>query len=210
MTAETFGTFALVFAGTGAIVVNEIHGGITHVGIALTFGLIVAAMIYALGGVSGSHMNPAVSLALCVAGRFPRRELLPYAVAQTAGAFAASALLAAMFPESQTLGATLPSGSAGQSWVMEFVLTTILMVVILGVISGSKEARVFAGVAIGATIALEAMFAGPVCGASMNPVRSFAPAVVSGHVEHLWVYLSAPVVGALTGVGVWNLMEEPK
>lgn len=210
MTAETFGTFALVFAGTGAIVVNETHGGITHVGIALTFGLIVAAMIYALGGVSGSHMNPAVSLALCVAGRFPRRELLPYAVAQTAGAFAASALLAAMFPESQTLGATLPSGSAGQSWVMEFVLTTILMVVILGVISGSKEARVFAGVAIGATIALEAMFAGPVCGASMNPVRSFAPAVVSGHVEHLWVYLSAPVVGALTGVGVWNLMEEPK
>ena len=210
MTAETFGTFALVFAGTGAIVVNETHGGITHVGIALTFGLIGAAMIYAIGGVSGSHMNPAVSLALCVAGRFPRRELLPYAVAQTAGAFAASALLAAMFPESQTLGATLPSGSAGQSWVMEFVLTTILMVVILGVISGSKEARVFAGVAIGATIALEAMFAGPVCGASMNPVRSFAPAVVSGHVEHLWVYLSAPVVGALTGVGVWNLMEEPK
>jgi len=208
--AEVFGTFSLVFAGTGAIVVDDTFGHVTHVGIALTFGLIVAAMIYSLGEVSGSHMNPAVSLGLCVAGRFAWRDLAPYALAQVAGAFLASGLLHLMFPEHDKLGATLPSGPDLQSWAMEFVLTLILMVVVMGVVSGSSATGAFAGVAIGSAIALEALFAGPVSGASMNPVRSLAPAVVSGHIERLWIYLSAPVAGAVAGVGVWRLMEGPE
>ena len=206
--AEAFGTFALVFAGTGAIVVNATHGGsITHVGIALTFGLIVLAMIYALGDVSGAHLNPAVTLAFVVAGRFSIHDVPRYVVAQALGAFAASFVLQLMFPDHPTLGATLPSGSPVQSWVMEFILTLILMTVILGVSTGSEEKGVLAGIAIGSTIALEALFAGPVSGASMNPIRSLAPAVVSGHLEHLWVYLSAPIAGAIAGVGIWSLIR---
>ena len=206
--AEAFGTFALVFAGTGAIVVNATHGGsITHVGIALTFGLIVLAMIYALGDVSGAHLNPAVTLAFVVAGRFSLRDVPGYLAGQAIGAFIASVVLQLLFTDHATLGATLPSGSVMQSWVMEFILTLILMTVILGVSTGSKEKGVLAGIAIGSTIALEAMFAGPVCGASMNPFRSLAPAVVSGRVEHLWIYLSAPFAGAMAGVGIWTLIR---
>jgi aquaporin Z len=209
--AEAFGTFALVFAGTGAIVVNDTHGGaITHVGIALTFGLIVLAMIYAVGDVSGAHLNPAVTLGFVVAGRFPWAAVPGYVAAQVAGAFLASGLLRAMFPEHGTLGATLPAGPAGQSFVMEFVLTLVLMVVILGVSTGAKEKGVLAGVAVGAVIALEALFGGPVCGASMNPARSLAPAVVGGKTAFLWVYLTAPVLGAVAGVGVSAVVHGPK
>ena len=208
--AEAFGTFAMVFAGTGAIVVNTTHGGsITHVGIAFTFGLIVLAMIYALGDVSGAHLNPAVTLAFVVAGRFSLRDVPGYLAGQAIGAFIASVVLQLLFTDHATLGATLPSGSVMQSWVMEFILTLILMTVILGVSTGSKEKGVLAGIAIGSTIALEAMFAGPVCGASMNPFRSLAPAVVSGRVEHLWIYLSAPFAGAMAGVGIWTLIRPP-
>jgi aquaporin Z len=207
--AECLGTFALVFAGTGAIVVNEAGGGVIgHGGIALTFGLVVLAMIYAFGDVSGAHFNPAVTLGFCLARRFPARRVAPYVAAQLAGAFAASALLRALFPANEKLGSTQPAGPAWQSFVLELVLTWLLMLVILRVSTGAKEKGITAGIAVGAVIALEAMFAGPVCGASMNPARSLAPAVVSGHVEHLWLYLVAPVVGAALAVPTCGCVGE--
>ena len=199
--AEFLGTFALVFAGTGAIVINAAtHGTIGHAGIALTFGLVVLAMIHTFGDVSGAHLNPAVTLGFAAARRLGWSEVPGYLAAQTAGAFAASTLLRGLFPADATLGATLPAGPAGQSFVLEIVLTAVLMLVILSVSSGAKEKGVTAGIAIGSIIALEAMFAGPICGASMNPARSLAPALVSGHLEHLWIYLTAPVLGALLAV----------
>jgi aquaporin NIP len=199
--AELIGTFALVFAGTGAIVINQTsNGAVTHVGIALTFGLVVLAMIYALGDISGAHLNPAVTLAFWSARLFPAGEVAPYLASQCAGAFAASGVLKLLFPQSATLGATLPAGPVMQSFVLEFILTALLMFVILNVSTGAKEKGITAGVAIGAVIALEALFAGPICGASMNPARSLAPAVVSGHLEHLWIYLTATVLGAQLAV----------
>ena len=195
-TAEGFGTFCLVFAGTGAIVINAASGGaITHPGIALTFGLIVMAMIQAVGDVSGAHLNPAVTLGFFTARRLPGRDVLPYIGAQFGGAIAASLMLALLFPADPLLGATLPAGSAMQSLVLEIVLTLILMVVILSVSTGSREKGLLAGITIGGVVALEAMFAGPICGASMNPARSLAPAVVSGQLQHLWLYLAGPAIG---------------
>jgi aquaporin NIP len=195
--AEFLGTFALVFAGTGAIVINqETHGMITHVGVALTFGLIVLAMIYTLGEISGAHLNPAVTTAFAVAGRFPWRNVGGYVAAQLAGALGASGLLRLLFPANDSLGATLPSGPPGQSFILEIVLTFLLMLVILRVSTGAREKGITAGIAIGAVITLEAMFAGPISGASMNPARSLAPAVIAGHWQSLWIYLAAPVLGA--------------
>ena len=199
--AEFIGTFALVFAGTGAIVINETSdGAITHVGIALTFGLIVLAMIYTIGDISGAHINPAVSLGFFAARRFPLRKVVPYFLSQCAGAFAGSAILRFLFPQNATLGATQPAGSATQSFFLEVILTAILMFVILSVSTGAAEKGITAGIAIGAVIALEAMFAGPISGASMNPARSLAPAVVSQHLSSLWIYLVAPAIGALLAV----------
>jgi MIP family channel proteins len=210
LVAEVFGTFCLVFAGTGAVVVNDTHGGVvTHVGVALTFGLVVLAMIYAVGDVSGCHLNPAVTLGFVAARRFEARRVVPYIACQCLGAFLASGALRAMFPSHATLGATLPAEEAIQSWVMEFVLTLMLMVVILSVSTGSKEKGLLAGVAVGAVIALEALFGGPVSGASMNPARSLAPAVVAGRLDHLWVYLTAPVAGAVAGVLVCGVIHGP-
>lgn len=199
--SEFLGTFTLVFAGTGAIVINAAsQGAIGHAGIALTFGLVVLAMIYTFGDVSGAHLNPAVTLAFAVARRFAWREVPGYLAAQISGALAASLLLRALYPQDATLGATLPAGSEMQSFVLELVLTAMLMLTILSVSTGAKEKGITAGIAIGGVIALEAMFAGPACGASMNPARSLAPALVSGHLEHLWLYLAAPVLGALMAV----------
>ena len=198
-TSELLGTFALVFAGTGAIVINDVSGGaITHAGIALTFGLIVLAMIYTFGDVSGAHLNPAVTLGFFVAGRMPGREVFPYIVAQLLGATLASGVLRGLFPAHRNLGATIPAGSAMQSFVLEFILTAMLMLVILSVSIGAKEKGITAGIAVGSVIALEAMFAGPICGASMNPARSFAPAIISGQLGALWIYLAAPTLGALS------------
>ena len=205
--AELIGTFALVFCGTGAIVINQQSGGaITHVGVAITFGLIVMSMIYSLGSISGAHLNPAVSIAFTVAGRFAAKRLPGYIICQLAGALLASATLRLLFPANEYLGSTLPAGSDMQSFVMELLLTFFLMLVIVNVATGSKEQGMFAGIAIGAVVTLEAMFAGPVCGASMNPVRSIAPAVVSGHVQHLWLYIVAPVAGAILAIPTWRYL----
>ncbi len=199
--AEVIGTFALVFAGTGAIVINDVSGGsITHVGIALTFGLVVLAMIYTIGDISGAHLNPAVTSAFWLAGRFPAGLVIPYIASQCVGAFAASGVLHFLFPTHANLGSTLPAGTEMQSFVLEFILTFLLMFVILNVSTGAKEKGITAGIAVGAVIGLEAMFAGPICGASMNPARSLAPAVVSGHLEHLWIYLVGPVLGACVAI----------
>ena len=209
LAAEGFGTFALVFTGTGAIVVNEVTGGaISHVGIALTFGLIVLAMIYALGDVSGAHLNPAVTLGFFAARRFPGRSVLPYIASQCTGALLASLCLRLVFPAADTLGATLPHGEAMQSFVLEILLTCLLMFVILSVSTGAKEKGITAGIAVGAVIGLEALFAGPICGSSTNPVRSLAPAVVSLHFESLWIYLAAPTVGALVAVFACRCVHE--
>jgi len=207
--SELLGTFALVFAGTGAIVINNVsNGAITHVGVALTFGLIVLAMIYTFGDVSGAHLNPAVTLGFFAAGRMPGREIFPYIGAQLIGATLASAVLRGLFPAHPNLGATLPNGSAMQSFVLEFILTALLMLVILSVSTGAKEKGITAGIAVGSIIGLEAMFAGPICGASMNPARSFAPAIVSGETKALWIYLVAPTLGALAAPFLCRCVRE--
>lgn len=209
--AEAIGTFALVFAGTGAIVINDISKGVvSHVGIALTFGLTVMAMIYAVGEVSGAHLNPVVTLGFWISRRFPAKSVLPYLTSQLCGAFLASGVLRILFWDHRTLGATLPAGSDLQSFGLEVILTALLMFVILAVSSGSKEVGVMAGVAVGGVVALEAMFAGPICGASMNPTRSLAPALVSGQVASLWVYLLGPTLGAGLAVAVFPLVALPR
>jgi aquaporin Z len=209
--AEAIGTFALVFCGTGAIIINKESGGVvTQVGIAITFGLIVTAMIYTLGDISGAHLNPAVTIAFWVAKEFPLKEILPYIISQAIGAFIASLTLKYLFPTNDMLGSTLPSGLPMQSFVLELILTFILMFVILHAAKGSKEQGMFAGLVIGFVVLLEAMFAGAICGASMNPIRSLAPAIVSGHVEYLWIYLTAPIIGASIAVLFWNYLKNEK
>jgi len=199
--AEIFGTFILLFCGAGAIVTNQASDGtVTHVGIALVFGLVVTAIIYAIGEISGAHINPAVTIAFWVGKRFPGNQVLPYILCQVAGAVAACLLLRVTFPGLENYGMTLPAGSEIQSLILETVLTWILMFVVLCVSTGAKETGILAGVAIGAVIALEAMFAGPICGASMNPARSLAPALVSNHLQSLWLYFVGPIAGAILAV----------
>jgi aquaporin Z len=195
---ELLGTFCLVFAGTGAIAVNEISGAIGHVGIALTFGLIVMCMIYSVGDVSGAHLNPAVTFGFWCLRLFPGKEVFPYIVSQVAGAVLASLMVKYFVPASETLGMTLPAESMSlfSTCLLEAILTFMLMFVIIHVSEGAKEVGLMAGVAIGGVVALEAMFAGPLTGASMNPARSIGPAVCAGDVHSLWIYLVGPCVGA--------------
>ena len=201
-TAEFIGTFALVFAGTGAIIINDVSAGvITHLGIGLVFGLIIMTMIYALGEISGAHFNPAVSFGFWLAKRLSFKELIPFVISQVLGAITASVLLRIIFPQHQTLGTTLPHFiSASGDFVLETILTFFLMFVIIHVAQGAKEKGLMAGVAIGGMVALEAIFAGPVTGASMNPARSLAPAIISGHLEFLWVYITAPFLGSALAI----------
>ena len=206
--AECVGTFMLVFAGCGAIVSNDLSGGaVTHVGVSLTFGLVVMSAIYAVGNISGAHFNPAVTIGFFVAKRLEGRLVLPYIVSQCAGAFIAALALRLLFPEHATLGATLPSGSVMQSFVLEVLLTFMLMFVILNVSTGAMEKGIMAGTAIGGTVALGALFGGPISGASMNPARSLAPAILSGELSHLWIYLAAPVVGAILACPTCRLIQ---
>ncbi|MAM29243.1 MAG: aquaporin [Flavobacteriaceae bacterium] len=209
MIAELIGTFALVFCGTGAIVINEFTGGtVTHPGIAITFGLIVMGMIYAFGDISGAHINPAVTIAFAYAKKFPWKEVPLYVLAQVVGAILASLLLLYLFPDNELLGTTLPQIAVLKVFIFEVILTFFLMVVIINVSTGSKEIGVIAGIAIGSVVLLEALFAGPITGASMNPARSLAPALVSGNLQHLWLYLTAPVVGSILAVISCKLVKD--
>jgi aquaporin NIP len=202
--AEALGTFSLVFAGTGAIIIDNITaGGVSHVGIALTFGLIIMTMVYAVGDVSGAHFNPAVTIGFFAARRLEPRLLVPYIASQIVGALTASTLLLSIFGNRASLGATIPLGSPWQSFALETVLTAILMFVILCVSTGSKELGMMAGIAVGGVIGLEALFAGPISGASMNPARSLAPALLSGNTSSLWLYLAAPILGSVLSVPFW-------
>ena len=207
--AEAVGTFALIWAGTGAIIANDIsNGAVTHVGIALTFGLVVMAVIYALGDVSGAHLNPAVTVGFFVSGRLKGSMVVPYLVSQFVGAFAASGCLKLSFPAHPTLGATIPSGTWQQAFVFELLLTALLMFVILCVSTGAKEKGIMAGAAVGAVITFEALFAGPISGASMNPARSLAPAVLCLNLQHQWLYVVAPVLGAISSVPLCKLVHD--
>ncbi len=197
--AELLSTFILVFCGTGAIVINqETNGAVSHVGISITFGLVVTAMIYSFGHISGAHMNPAVTLVALVKGDFNIQKFAGYLLFQTLGAISASLSLKLLFPTNEFLGSTLPSGSLIQSFILEYILTFILVIVIIKSTEKQNSNASFAGFVIGGTVLLEALFAGPICGASMNPVRSLAPAVVSGHLEYLWLYISSTCMGALS------------
>jgi aquaporin NIP len=168
------------------------------------------SLIYSLGNVSGAHLNPAVSIAFTLSGRFPTANLPGYVISQLTGALLASFTLKFLFPLNMYLGGTIPAGTDMQSLILELILTFFLMLVILRVSHGSNEQGMFAGISIGAVVGLEAMFAGPICGASMNPARSIAPAIASGHLEHLWIYIAAPVIGAAMAVPVCNYLTPPQ
>ena len=199
--AELIGTFTLVFCGCGAIVTNEFSNGtVTHSGIALTFGLVVMSLIYAFGETSGAHFNPAVTIAFTYAKKFPLKEVPKYILAQCIGALLAALMLIILFPENEFLGTTLPQTDVWRVFLFEVILTFFLMLIIINVSTGSKETGIMAGIAIGGVIWFEAQFAGPITGASMNPARSIGPALISGHLEHLWVYILAPIIGALLAV----------
>ncbi len=206
--AEFAGTFFLVLCGTGAIIVNEqYNGALGTLGVPIAFGGIVTAMIYLFGRTSGAHLNPAVTLGFAALKLFPAKEILPYLLAQVIGAFTASGMLWLFFPTNPNLGSTQPAGSELQSFLLEYLLTLILMLVILIVSQGSPKIRQYAAITIGMVILLEAYWAGPICGASMNPARSLAPALVSGQLESLWLYLLAPIVGSLSASLIYKIFR---
>jgi aquaporin NIP len=204
--AEFVGTFFLVFAGTGAIVVDSISHTITHVGVSLVFGLVIAVLIYALGHISGAHFNPAVTIGFWALGEFPGRRVGWYVATQCVGAVAASALLLALFGRTGGLGVTMPQGAPAVSLVLELAMTFLLVFVIFGSAVHGKAVKSFAGIAIGGAIALDALFGGPVSGASMNPARSLGPALVSGAWADQWIYVIGPLIGSLLAVGTYKLM----
>lgn len=206
--SEFIGTFILIFAGTGAVIVNQqTNGALGLPGIAAVWGLVIIALIYAFGDISGTHINGAVTIAFAVDKRFAWKEVPPYLIAQLVGALSASVLLHTLFPNNTTLGITQPSGSEMQSFVLEAVMTFILMIVILRVSTGAKEKGITAGIAIGGTVWFLVLFGGPVSGTGLNPTRSMAPAIVSGNFDSLWLYIIAPLAGALLAVLVHRIIN---
>ena len=197
LVAEAIGTFALVFAGCGAIMVDAKTQALGHVGVAITFGLVIMFGIYAVGHISGAHFNPGVTFAFAVSRHFPWSRAVGYWGAQLIGAIAAAALLRGSLGNVASVGATLPSGSQGQSFLWELVLTFFLMFVVMAVATDTRAVGEAAAIAVGGTVGLDAMFGGPISGASMNPARSTGPALVSGNLHALWLYLVAPICGAL-------------
>src|SRR6478735_9909664 len=195
-TAEFVGTFALVFAGCGAIMVDAKTGTLGHVGVAITFGLVIMAMIYAVGHISGAHLNPAVTLAFALGRHFPWTSLFGYWAAQVLGALAAATILRGSLGNIAHVGATLPAGSQRQSFLWELVLTFFLMFVIMAVATDTRAVGEAAAIAIGGTVGLDSMFGGSITGASMNPARSLGPAVAGGDYTSIWVYIAAPLLGA--------------
>ena len=201
--AEVVGTFILIFIGTGSVIVDNVtDGSVTLVGVAIAWGLVVSTMVYAIGDISGAHINPAVTIGLCAAGRFKPSQAVPYIVSQCIGAILASCLLRFLYPDQASLGETLPDGSWHQSFVLEIMLTMILMFVVLNVTTGAKEKSITAGLVIGGVISFEVLCGGPISGASMNPARSLGPALVMNQFQSLWIYLTAPVIGALIAVAL--------
>lgn len=206
--AEFIGTYFLIFAGTGSIMIDDMTNRITHVGVALTFGLVIMALIYTFGHISGAHFNPAVTIGFWMRGDVSLRECFCYVGTQLVAAVAASFTLFLLFGNVAHLGTTLPISTAAQSFIVELILTFVLMIVILGSAVHGKAIKSFAGVSIGATVGLMAMFAGPVSGASMNPARSLGPALVSGATDHLWLYMAAPVCGAIAASIVYKILHQ--
>jgi MIP family channel proteins len=205
--AEALGTFALVFFGAGAIMVAAEYGAFGQLGIALAFGLVIAAMVYALGHISGAHLNPAVSFAFALTRHFPWRRVGAYWLVQSAGAIAAAFLLRASLGDVADVGATRPAGSDAQSFLWEVVLTFFLMLVIMAVATETRAVGEAAAIAVGGTVALDALVGGPVSGASMNPARSLGPALAAGDLTALWIYLLAPLVGASAGAFAYQLLR---
>ncbi|HWB22647.1 MAG TPA: aquaporin [Gaiellaceae bacterium] len=199
LVAEAIGTFALVFSGAGAVMVDAKTHALGHVGVAITFGLVIMVMIYAVGHISGAHFNGAVTFAFVLTRHFPWQRAVGYWLAQIIGAIAAAAVLRGSLGNIAHVGATLPSGSQGQSFLWEIVLSAFLMFVVLAVATDTRAVGEAAAIAIGGTIALDAMFGGPISGASMNPMRSLGPALVSGDLHALWLYILAPVIGTSIG-----------
>lgn len=206
--AEFIGTYFLLFFGTGAMVVNQVYGGVIgHFGIAFAWGIVVIAMIYALGEKSGAHINPAVTISFLVLKKISLKKSTGYIVSQILGAIFASFTLRFMFPEAITMGETIPVESWQQAFVMEFILSFFLMFVIINVATGSKEQGIIAGFAIGFAVLICALVGGPISVASMNPARSIAPAIAIGNYSHLWMYIVSPIIGMLSAVGVWRVLK---
>ena len=208
--AEVLGTFALVVCGCGAIVVNAQTGVLGHVGVALTFGLVVTVLVAATGHVSGAHLNPAVTLAFAVARHFRPREIPIYIASQLVGASAGAGVLLGLFGNQAALGSTVPQGSAMQSFWLEILLSAVLMFAIIAVATDTRAVGETAALVIGATVAVDALWGGPISGASMNPARSFGPALLSGTWTHHWLYWIAPILGAILGAALYQLLRVPR